>query len=121
VNNFTRLPFVDYETHIARYDAIVHHGGSGILYYCLRAGKPAVVCPMDYDQFDNAARLAHAGVARRIKRPDQMQSAVVQVLADKAMIERCAQFARLFPDDPGQALRKQVGDFFNGKNAHCHL
>jgi len=119
--NFTRLPFVDYETHLSRYDAVVHHGGSGILYYCLRAGKPAVVCPMDYDQFDNAARLAHAGVARRIDRVEQMQAAVVQVLADNAMIEHCAQFAKLFPDDPGQALRKQVDDFFNGKNTHCHL
>jgi len=120
-HNFTRLPFVDYETHIARYDAIVHHGGSGILYYCLRAGKPAVVCPMDYDQFDNAARLAHAGVAMRIGRLEQIQAAVVQVLADKAMTERCAQFAQQFTADSWQALQKRVDDFFNGKNAHGHL
>jgi len=121
IHNFTRLPFVDYETHIAGYDAVVHHGGSGILYYCLRAGKPAVVCPLDYDQFDNAARLAHAGVARRIGRVEQMQAAVVQVLEDKAMAERCVQFAKLFPDDPTQKLRERVVDFFNDKNAHCHL
>jgi len=117
VNNFTRLPFVDYETHIAHYDAVVHHGGSGILYYCLRAGKPAVVCPLDYDQFDNAARLAHAGVAKRIGRVKQMQAAVVQVLEDKAMAERCARFAELFVDDPGQKLRERVAAFFSAHTA----
>lgn len=57
---FTRLPYVDYDRYLGRYDLVVHHGGSGVLYHCLRAGVASVVLPVDYDQFDNAARLAFA-------------------------------------------------------------
>jgi len=117
--NFTRLPFVDYERFIDRYDVIVHHGGSGIVYYALRAGKPAVVCPLDYDQFDNAARLVHAGVARRIKRVQDLSPALVETLADQDMAARCAQFAQAFPADPAAALRVRVDRFFNRQVADC--
>lgn len=59
--NFARLPYLDYEKYVRRYDAVIHHGGAGIMYYCLRDRKPALVYPIDYDQFDHAARLEVAG------------------------------------------------------------
>ena len=48
-------------------DAVIHHGGAGISYAALAAATPALVWPHDYDQFDFAARLTHAGVALRIR------------------------------------------------------
>ena len=59
------LDYADYGA-LERYDAIVHHGGTGIANATLAAGRPAVVIPVDYDQPDVAARLVHHGVAERL-------------------------------------------------------
>lgn len=59
--NFIRLPWVNYETCLARYALVIHHGGAGIMYYCLQKNIPALVYPVDFDQFDHAARLEVAG------------------------------------------------------------
>lgn len=61
--NYHCLPYVDYAQHLHRYALVVHHGGAGILYACLAAGLPSIVYPLDYDQFDHAARLQAAGAA----------------------------------------------------------
>ena len=58
-----RLPYVDCRRCLRRYDLVVHHGGAGVMYHCLAAGIPDVVYPMDYGQFDHAARLEHARAA----------------------------------------------------------
>ncbi|MCC7635063.1 glycosyltransferase [Stenotrophomonas rhizophila] len=59
--NLHRLPFVDYARHLPGYDLVLHHGGAGVIYHALRAGVPALVFALDYDQFDHAARLQAAG------------------------------------------------------------
>lgn len=91
--NFRRLSFIDYQQQLARYDLVVHHGGSGVMYHCLAAGRPALVLPVDYDQFDNAARLEHAGLARRLRDLKSLSSQVESVLADAGLNERCRRFA----------------------------
>lgn len=55
--------YVDYARDLPRFAAVVHHGGAGVLGHTLAAGLPAVVVPVDYDQFDHAVRLTEAGVA----------------------------------------------------------
>lgn len=79
--NLVRLPFVHYERHLPRYDVVVHHGGAGILYHCLRAGLPSVVVPCDYDQFDHAARLSHRDAGVWARTPDAVTGHVRQLLA----------------------------------------
>lgn len=59
--NVVRLPWVDYDCWLAHYDAVIHHGGAGILWHCLQREIPSLVYPVDYDQFDHAARLHHCG------------------------------------------------------------
>jgi rhamnosyltransferase subunit B len=44
--------------------AIVHHGGFGTCAEALRAGKPSLVTPFAFDQFDTAARVEDAGLGR---------------------------------------------------------
>ena len=41
---------------------IVHHGGFGTCGEALRAGKPSLVTPFAFDQFDTAARVHEAGL-----------------------------------------------------------
>lgn len=62
----TTMRIVDYAPHAAVFPhaaAIVHHGGVGTSTEALRAGRPMLVVPHGFDQFDNAARLKRLGVA----------------------------------------------------------
>jgi UDP:flavonoid glycosyltransferase YjiC (YdhE family) len=59
------VDYVDYDR-LDRYDAVMHHGGTGIAQATLAAGRPAVVIPVDYDQPDVAARLVHHDLADRL-------------------------------------------------------
>lgn len=59
--NFCRVPWVDYDRCLSRYAAVIHHGGAGIMWHCITRNIPALVYPVDYDQFDHAARLEYSG------------------------------------------------------------
>jgi len=77
--NFQRLPFIDYNL-LSRYDLVVHHAGAGVLYETIAAGLPAIVWPLDYDQFDNAARLRAAGLATPLGSLDALPRTIERVL-----------------------------------------
>jgi UDP:flavonoid glycosyltransferase YjiC (YdhE family) len=79
--NFQRLPFIDYGL-LPRYDLVVHHAGAGILNETIAAGLPAIVLPIDYDQFDNAARLRAAGLAIGLRSLTDLPHAIARALAD---------------------------------------
>ncbi len=72
--------WVDYPSWIPRMQAVVHHGGAGVLWECLRASTPQLVLPQDYDQFDHAARLEAAGVGVRLRHPRELGAALQRVL-----------------------------------------
>jgi UDP:flavonoid glycosyltransferase YjiC (YdhE family) len=46
--------------------AIVHHGGIGTTALAMRSGRPMLVIPHAWDQFDNAERAARLGICRII-------------------------------------------------------
>lgn len=56
-DNFLRINWVDYDRWLSHYDVVIHHGGAGIMWHCIQKGIPALVYPVDYDQFDHAARV----------------------------------------------------------------
>ncbi len=47
---------------------IVHQGGIGTTAETMRAGKPMLIMPFGFDQFDNAARAGALGIARTVAR-----------------------------------------------------
>ena len=59
--------FVPYVPHLPHMDAVIHHGGAGVTGACIAAGRPSLVFPQDYDQFDYAARIVHHGLGRRTR------------------------------------------------------
>jgi UDP:flavonoid glycosyltransferase YjiC (YdhE family) len=73
--NFHRFAFVDYERSLPRYDLVVHHGGAGVMYHALQAGIPSIVYPLDYDQFDHAARLHAERAGIWLRRLDDLPTA----------------------------------------------
>jgi UDP:flavonoid glycosyltransferase YjiC (YdhE family) len=113
--NFTRLAFVDYQRHMSRYALVVHHGGAGIMHHTLNAGLPAVVYPIDYDQFDHAARLQYAGLAIRIGHLRELYPAVQRALSDAIMHKRCDAYAGSDREDCGSALRGEINKLQSAK------
>ncbi|MEA9731948.1 glycosyltransferase [Xanthomonas campestris pv. campestris] len=84
--NYHCLPYVDYAQHLHRYALVVHHGGAGILYACLAAGLPSIVYPLDYDQFDHAARLQAAGAAWWLRDLSGLPALLQQALNGDAVL-----------------------------------
>jgi UDP:flavonoid glycosyltransferase YjiC (YdhE family) len=107
--NFHRLAYVSYARDLPRYALVVHHGGAGVMYHTLAAGLPALVLPLDYDQFDHAARLDAAGVARRLRHPSMLAGAARAALDDAAFHSASRRFsAALQASDAAAAVAARV-------------
>lgn len=78
--NLRLLPWVSYD-HLAAFDLVVHHGGSGVTTAMLHAARPALVHPVDYDQFDMAVRLEVAGLAREVRRREDLPAVIAAELS----------------------------------------
>lgn len=104
--------YLPYEPFLPRFDAVVHHGGAGIVYATLRAGKAALIWPRDYDQFDFAARLEARGAGLRVKQLDSPRAvdALRRVLGglDRAAITELARAAARY--DPYGAVERALSE-----------
>ena len=73
-------------------DAVITHGGNNTVTECLHFGRPMVVLPLFWDQYDNAQRVQETGFGQRLDTyghaPEELLAAVDRVLADTAMRER---------------------------------
>ena len=70
MDNVSVVSYLPYKEYIPQMDYVIHHGGAGIFYQCIIYGKPALVLPHDYDQYDYAVRGLEAGIALTAKRED---------------------------------------------------
>ena len=63
--------YIPYESIFSAVDYVIHHGGAGILYNCIKFNKPSLIIPHDYDQFDYAVRAELSGIAVIAKRKSE--------------------------------------------------
>lgn len=98
--NFQRRPYITYDL-LPRYDLVVHHAGTGVLNETLAAGVPAVVVPLDYDQFDYATRLCTAGLAIGVRSLRHLSPAIEQALAGATSSDARRRFRELVLDQSG--------------------
>ena len=73
MENLSLVSYLPYKEYIPQMDYVIHHGGDGIFYQCIIYGKPALILPHDYDQFDYAVRGVEAGVAFTAKRDNSKE------------------------------------------------
>ena len=102
VRAFTYAPF---STVLPRGVATVHHGGAGTTAQAMRAGRPTVIVPFAYDQFDHAARTRRLGLSATVKRkaisPQTLAEALRQVIDDPEVARRAEAVGKVLSKENG--------------------
>ncbi|HYJ68609.1 MAG TPA: glycosyltransferase [Nocardioidaceae bacterium] len=80
---------------IPQVDLVISHGGNNTTTEALHFGKPMVVLPLFWDQYDNAQRMHELGLGIRLKTyeftPEQLNDAVDTLLGDTRLRGRLDQ------------------------------
>jgi MGT family glycosyltransferase len=92
--NMTGAEFLPQTSVIAACDMVITHGGNNTITECLHFGRPTIVLPLFWDQYDNAQRMHELGLGVRLDTyrftDAQMQGALDQLLGDDLLYRRLA-------------------------------
>ena len=90
---------------IPQVDLVISHGGNNTVTETLHFGKPLVVLPLFWDQYENAQRIDELGLGVRLKTyeftDDELTAAVDRLLDDTELRNRLAEM--------GAAIRARDG------------
>jgi len=93
-DNMVGAEFLPQPNVIPLCDAVITHGGNNTTTECFHFGKPMVVLPLFWDQYDNAQRVDELGFGVRLDTyrftDTQMDDALRRVLYDDTLRERAA-------------------------------
>jgi UDP:flavonoid glycosyltransferase YjiC (YdhE family) len=84
-NNILAFEYIPYTQYLDSFDAVIHHGGAGIVYNCIKYLKPSLVIPHDYDQFDFCARVEYhkLGIGSKKINSNKTSKALKEILENK--------------------------------------
>ena len=86
-------------------DLVLTHGGNNTVTECLHFGKPMIVLPLFWDQYDNAQRVDELGLGVRLAPYEvtgpELRRAIEHLLADTTMHERLGRIATRLQASPG--------------------
>ena len=110
LDNVSILTYLPYESYIPQMDYVIHHGGAGIFFQCIKNGIPALILPHDYDQYDYAIRGVEAGVALQAPKDksQKIAQAFEQLLARKDWAQLKVLQKRALAYDPTSILKKEI-------------
>jgi MGT family glycosyltransferase len=103
--NMVGAPILPQTKVIPQVDLVITHGGNNTTTEALHFGKPMIVLPLFWDQYDNAQRMHELGLGVRLETyaftDEQLTSAVDRLLADTVLRART--------DNIGQRIRERQG------------
>jgi MGT family glycosyltransferase len=103
--NMVGAEFLPQTSILPHVDVVITHGGNNTVTECLSFGKPMVLLPLFWDQYDNAQRIHETGYGIRLDtyghEPQELRDAVDGLLADGVLAERLAAGARRLRATPG--------------------
>ena len=93
-DNMVGAEFVPQTTIIPKVDLVITHGGNNTTTESLHFGKPMILLPLFWDQYDNAQRMHELGFGRRLSTyaftDEEMNSALEALLGDPELTKRMA-------------------------------
>jgi MGT family glycosyltransferase len=104
-DNMVGAEFLPQTSILPQVDVVITHGGNNTVTECLYFGKPMVLLPLFWDQYDNAQRIHETGHGIRLDtyghEPQELRGAVERLLADGALRERLELGAQRLQAAPG--------------------
>lgn len=96
-DNMVGAEFVPQTTIIPQVDLVITHGGNNTTTESLHFGKPMILLPLFWDQYDNAQRMHELGFGRRLSTysftDEEMNSALEALLGDSELTARMSTMA----------------------------
>ncbi len=106
-DNMTGEEFLPQASILPQVDLVITHGGNNTVTESLYYGKPMVVLPVFWDQYDNAQRIHETSFGIRLDtyghEPDELRAAAEWLLTDERLQERLAVLSRRLQEAPGTA------------------
>jgi MGT family glycosyltransferase len=104
-DNMVGEEFLPQTSILPQVDAVITHGGNNTVTECLYFGKPMVVLPVFWDQYDNAQRMHETGLGIRLDTyghaPEELPAAVERLLGDERLRARLDALSRRLRAAPG--------------------
>jgi UDP:flavonoid glycosyltransferase YjiC (YdhE family) len=115
--NLHHYDFIPYDDYMDRYDAAIVHGGTGVVYSCLKSATPMLVWPHDYDQFDHAARIVAQGLGLRCRpSPAKMKEDLNRLLSDAEVRTSLGRIRNQLAEcNPHQSFAEMLEAFGSGR------
>ncbi len=90
--NMWGAEFLPQTTLLPLADLVITHGGNNTVTEAMHFGKPMILLPLFWDQYDNAQRVHERGFGRRLSTygftPEELNGAVSDLLADSELRSR---------------------------------
>ncbi len=103
--NMVGAEFLPQPAILPQVDLVITHGGNNTTTECFHFGKPMVVLPLFWDQYDNAQRVDELGYGVRLDTyafpDDALEGAIERLLADRALHARLGAVAARLQASPG--------------------
>jgi UDP:flavonoid glycosyltransferase YjiC (YdhE family) len=104
-DNMVGAEFLPQTTVIPQVDLVITHGGNNTTTESLHFGKPMILLPLFWDQYDNAQRMDELGFGVRLQTyaftDEEMVSALDRLLGDRELRERMARTGAAIRDRDG--------------------
>ena len=104
-DNMVGEEFLPQASVLRQVDAVITHGGNNTVTECLHFGKPMVVLPVFWDQYDNAQRIDETGFGIRLDTyehdPADLPAALDQLLSDAGLHDRLGRISARLRDVRG--------------------